>query len=496
MTIRSGPWRFFIATGLLVASACAVVLWILLPRAMPTSYRGALITAVGTVGGGAVLATLVLSAVYARLRRRVIRRVIQTVRELSAGDATGRAEIGGEDDLLSLAAAVNALRGRLSAQVELIDRQRGMLQALVDHLQEGVVVARADGRIALINPAAVRLLNIDVSGRDALVDQAVELCIPQHPLQRMLCPSGQYAAPKPPLADDDEASVAAERLEIENAAGTTTLLARASDVVLALPGAPTAEAARGRVVTLTDVTALQRIIQMRSDFVANASHELRTPLSTIRAAVEVLLTMDLREEAPAARAFLEKIDRHSIRLEMMVADLLDLARLETPAQRFAFELVECRRLFQDLHDRFADVLERKGLHWAVTRDPPDAEIHASPYLLRLVLDNLVDNAIKFTDEGGTIEVRVRVEPTSAVIEVRDTGCGIPEDELPRVWERFYQVQRARSGPERGTGLGLSIVRHAASAMNATVQLASQPMQGTVATITIPQPSAESPDLRA
>jgi two-component system phosphate regulon sensor histidine kinase PhoR len=497
-------------------SAPLGVIWLSCPEWSMTANPWMLGELLAIAGGAAALGTLILVIVYIRLRRRVLLRAIKTVRGLSSGDLTldtaaaaerprslrdRRAELGplcqgltvdlevtGQDEVAVLSSLLNALRRRLASQVALIERQRRMLQSLVDELQEGVIVAGPDGRIALINPTAVRLLGLrpGPGGISRLVGQPLETCIPHHPLQRLLT----WAASEP-----GEPAAQETRLEIETESGTVHLLARASEVALAEGspgGSPAGAEARGsavgRVVMLTDITKLHRIVQMRSDFVANASHELRTPLSTIRAAVETLLTMDLPTEAPAARTFLEKIDRHTARLEAMVADLLDLSRLEMPAERFEPEPVDLRRFLDDLHARFAEALERKPLHCQLERPPAEtATIRVNPHLLRMALDNLVDNAIKFTDPGGHIGLSLRVAEQEAVFEVSDDGCGIPEEEQQRVFERFYQVQRARSGgPERGTGLGLSIVRHAVEAMHGTVRLESRLGEGTRVSVTIPQ----------
>lgn len=427
-----------------------------------------------------VLGALVFTGLVVRLRLRVLQRAIGTVRRLSAGDLADVPAGGDSYELSLLASELMALRRRLATQVETIDRQRRMLASLVNQLREGVIVARGDGRIALINPTAIRLLNLESVGSDEteFVGRTVEECIPQHQIQVLLAPAeGDATEPEVP---------ADARLEVQSLTGTTHLLVRGSELVLGESGH--ADGAQpGRVVVLTDISALQRTIQVRTDFVANASHELRTPLSTIRAAVETLLTMDLATEGPAARKFLEKVDRQSARLQQMVADLLDLSRLESPAERFEPERLEIRRLVQDLQARFAEALERRQLAWATVIDPPSlVQVLAHPHLLRLVLDNLVDNAIKFTEPGGQVGLGIRRTNGEVAIEVWDTGCGIAPEEQQRVFERFYQVQRARSGPERGTGLGLSIVRHAVGAMRGRVQLESRPGAGTRVTVTLPQ----------
>jgi two-component system, OmpR family, phosphate regulon sensor histidine kinase PhoR len=429
---------------------------------------------------GAGLAAVML---YWRLRRRILLRVVRAVDALQTGDV-----ITNRRDPPALSAALHALRRRQVTQIGLIDRERQMLQFLLDHLQEGLIVVR-DGRIALLNPIALRMLSLTARAERGgnFIGEPVETVILDHQLQCLLSPSvgmeqggegGELGREK--------------RIEIESEHGTTHLLARAVDVVLGEAGPDWPESRVGRVVMLTDITALQRIIQIRTDFAANASHELRTPLATIRAALEALLTVDAPANVPPARDFVEKIDRHSARLELIIADLLDLSRLETPAQRFEAEEVDCKRLLQDLQARFAEALERKGLRWDATREPADLRnIRANPHLLRLALDNLVDNAIKFTDAGGHVAVRLRSSLDEAVFEVCDDGCGIPEDEQQRVFERFYQVERARSGAQRGSGLGLSIVRHAVGALHGSVRLESRVGRGTRVTVVIPQRGGES-----
>jgi signal transduction histidine kinase len=241
---------------------------------------------------------------------------------------------------------------------------------------------------------------------------------------------------------------------------------------------------------------LTRMLQVKADFAANASHELRTPLSSIRAAVETLLDVDMTREAGAARHFLEVIDRQSTRMQAMVGDLLNLSRIETSPDRFRPVEVSIPDLVEEMHTRFGERLGQKGIAWRPSVGDAVGRITVSIDLLRLVLENLIDNAIKFTDRGGSIQVncRCRIDDGSEelTIEVADTGCGIPEDEQERVFERFYQVTRARSGADRGTGLGLSIVRHAVAAMHGSVRLRSRVGRGTSITVSVPAQSASAP----
>jgi signal transduction histidine kinase len=210
-------------------------------------------------------------------------------------------------------------------------------------------------------------------------------------------------------------------------------------------------------------------------------------------AVETLVKMNLAEEAPAAARFLGVVARHSSHLEAMVSDLLDLARVESPSARFEPATLHLQRVFDELRGRWQEPLESRRLRWRAEVKPDCPTVHANAHLLKLVLDNLVDNAIKFTEAGGEVAVNGRRIGDRGVIEVSDTGCGIAPADQERVFERFYQVSPQRSGTgspsgeKRGTGLGLSIVRHAASALGGTIQLESEVGVGTRVTLSLPLP---------
>jgi signal transduction histidine kinase len=206
--------------------------------------------------------------------------------------------------------------------------------------------------------------------------------------------------------------------------------------------------------------------------------------------------MDFATDGDAARRFISVIDRQSARLQELVSDLLDLARLESVTIRFEPQNIAVRELLSDLEQHFAQRVAEKSLRWRADRSGcARAHIRANPQLLRLVLDNLIDNAIKYTERGGEVGIICREAEDRVDFEVFDTGCGIPADEQERVFERFYQVERARSGHARGTGLGLAIVRHAVAAMNGDVHLSSRQGEGTRVTVALPQ-SKDSTQVRA
>lgn len=327
----------------------------------------------------------------------------------------------------------------------------------------------------------------------------MEQSIAHHELQRLLLRSSNgitaTGSGHGPTFDSD---IQQARIRVEGNQGEISLLARASDI--ALPdeervsdlSSPPAPQWIGRLLVLTDITELDRTVQMKMDFASNASHELRTPLATISAAAETLAHIDLAANTDSAKRFVDVIGRQCDRMEQMVVDLLDLSKIESARGRFEPQALDLAAFLDNLHSRYKDRLGAAGLEWIVDIAPSVQSITIYPYLLRTTVDNLVDNAIKFTDAGGHISVVCRQNTDSETrqnmlsITVTDTGCGIAENEQARVFERFYQVEKSRSGTTSGTGLGLSIVRHAVSAMGGTVRLRSRPGEGTSVTVTIPQ----------
>jgi two-component system phosphate regulon sensor histidine kinase PhoR len=449
-----------------------------------------------------LIAAILFAMGLASVLSNPIRRITGIARSLSRGDLSTRARVTGNDEMAVLGQSLNEMRSRLAEQLETIDRQRQTLESLLAQLYEGVVLAGPDQRVLLINPAAVQWLQpgLDpIVGSQTLVGSPVEQCIPQHDLQGMLLPSSQ-ADVRAGTSEIAAASPDVEqaRIKVEGEEGEISLLARASDIALPSAGrisdrsAPDGQHVIGRLLVLTDLTELDRTIQMKMDFASNASHELRTPLTTIRAAVETLMEMDLAKNVDSVGRFLGVIDRQGTRMEEMVSDLLDLSRIESTQTEFEPQILNLHQLLENLRSQHQDRLQVKELRWETDIPPELDPITANPYLLRTILDNLVDNAIKFTDAGGQVSVVCRQDRNSETdqnvlsITVTDTGCGIAENEQDRVFERFYQVEKARSGATSGTGLGLSIVRHAISAMGGTVSLVSRPGEGTNVTVTLPQ----------
>lgn len=243
------------------------------------------------------------------------------------------------------------------------------------------------------------------------------------------------------------------------------------------------------LVVVRDVTEARRLDAVRRDFVTNASHELKTPVASIRAAAETIRDA-AADDPPAVRRFADQLERESMRLQRIVTDLLDLSRLESGS-----DLEERVRLDQVAHEEI-DRLREPALEAGLTLDyEADGvpSVRGSARDLALLVRNLVDNAVRYTRPGGRVDVRVTGDDANVSIRVIDTGLGIPTKDLPRVFERFYRVDRARSRDTGGTGLGLAIVRHVAENHGGTVDVTSELGVGSTFTVTLPAArDAEAP----
>ena len=243
-----------------------------------------------------------------------------------------------------------------------------------------------------------------------------------------------------------------------------------------------------------DVTDLRRLERMRQDFVANASHELKTPLASIKAYTETLLDWALHDETVNVR-FLERIDEQVERLNQLILDLLSLARLESGQEFFDHQPLSLVLVLESCVVSHRDRAMTKNL--ALSFDPGDLDgnclVLADEEAVRQIADNLIDNAIKYTHENGSVRVGCRMQRGMIAVEVADTGIGIPRDDLPRIFERFYRVDKARSRELGGTGLGLSIVKHLVQSIGGQLEVTSRVGSGSKFTVLFPR--AAGPPVR-
>ena len=422
------------------------------------------------VAGAAALAVAVLGAALAaefvsrRLRRLVAR--AQAVRRT----ARNVDDSGEGDDVDALSHSFAALTRELDRNLQALIDERDRYDALLKAMGEGVVVLDGAGVVVVANPAASTLLGLPPS--------LVGLQLPSPAL----------------LALADEArrgSAAATELEIPvDDEHTLRVLVRATPKT-ALEGTDghTRRAVVPVVLVVHDVTDVRRLETLRRDFVANVSHELRTPCSVILANTETLLSGAL-DDGPRAQKFVEAIHRNAERLARLIADLLELSKIEAGKVVFIREPVNLRDAVDHVVDAVEPRAREKQMRLSVSVDA-DLAVEGDPRALDQVLINLVDNAVKYTPVGGHVTVSAHREGDHALVVVEDDGPGVEEKHKGRLFERFYRVDPGRSRDVGGTGLGLAIVKHLVEAMAGKVRVEDASPQGARFCVTLPAVASSS-----
>ena len=470
------------------------------------------------VGGGMLAAVLAVGVLWSVLQRRWIlptRRLIAAAEQMAAGDWNARVDPAGADELQFFSTRLNLVALHAQRQLGDLRHQRADLQALVDTLPDPVLATDDAGEVILINLPAARLLALSRSR--ALGRNVVNVVNDDAVLQLF-----ERAKPAPADAEGRRLSSRApdggSSIDFHDVADTRDALALADadnapppltrEIRLNRDGQwltfqavakPTAGG--GVLMVLRDVTALAAAVQMKTDFVANASHELRTPIAAIKIAFETLREVYDDDAAQSDRC-MQIIEGHLWRLEEMLRDLLDLSRVENPNLKPVVKRLHTLDVMTHVRSSLGPMARQKGVTLRLVEglgvDPAiPADFVSDERLLQLILKNLVENSVKFTPAGGSVSISLRRDQASedgstVLLQVADTGIGIPPEHLDRVFERFYQVDSVRSGSAgRGTGLGLAIVKHAVNALNGTVQVESEVGAGTTVTCALPQTTPES-----
>lgn len=405
---------------------------------------------------------LALGFAYALMQQIVgpVARLTRGAAALTAGQGGSAALVEPRDDVDVLGAAFNQMQLELARRHSDVRENSERLVTVLGSMAEGVIAVDASERIMLANEASRRLLEFvtaDPVGRPLL---EVTRSRPIHEAVAEALRTNR------PSQQEFEAPGAVRRV----------LSLRAS----CLPGNPTA----GVVVVLHDVSELRRLENLRRELVANVSHELKTPLASIKAYAETL-RMGAVHDAENNLLFVGRIEEQAERLHQLILDLLQLARIEGGQETFDIADVPLADVARSCLARFADAAAARRIELVLAPPAESVSARADEEGIRTILDNLVDNALKYTPEGGRVWLRWRTESGSAVLEVEDTGIGIGPKDQARVFERFYRVDRARSRELGGTGLGLSIVKHLSQALGGSVGLESQKGKGSVFRVWLP-----------
>jgi two-component system, OmpR family, phosphate regulon sensor histidine kinase PhoR len=390
---------------------------------------------------------------------RRLRAIAAAALRVASGDLSQRVRDYERDDLGTVARVLDDTVRDLAGRAAELSADRARTDAILAGMVEGVMVVTAQGRVQLVNRAARSILGLEEPAAGVHYLEMI-----RHPaIARLLTEA---------LTDGQPSAL---EFTPPRSPGRRVLVRAA-----AVAGAT----GNGAVLVLHDITDLQRADQMRRDFVANVSHELRTPLTAIRGYVEALT--DEPDASPAQQKFLEVIARHVSRMERLVKDLLRLAALDARQEPADWSNTPLQPLLAGAVADLGKTVEARRQRVEVAVHPDVDAIRTDAAKLQDVIRNLVENAVNYSPEGRRIDVEARPDGPDCLITVSDEGPGIPEQDLERVFERFYRVDKARSRESGGTGLGLSIVKHLVHLLGGRVWAANRPEGGARFSIALPR----------
>lgn len=425
----------------------------LLSRVKMLIISGVLISAILALFSGAVAL------------RKVIKPILELKRltmNLSRGELSSQVRLFGQDELADLGQAFNTMSRQLTDSFALLREEKNKLEVILNNLTDGILVIDRQLRIVLANPSACNMLGLN---QQTFEDRPILELVLNHHLLDLIQQVHQSQQPfdsELTLHQPEHRRLHASLAPLFDASSGT---------------------ATGSIVVLRDLTHLRHLERVRQDFVANVSHELRTPITTIKAMTETLLGGAWKDEA-ILHHYLEATNKESDRMAELVNDLLTLARLDAGvSQSFeAFNLVE---IIKEVGKQFRTIREKTHHFEILLPEKPLPQIVGNHNQIKQVLLNLLDNAFKYTPAGGRVSLTACAENGMIMISVADSGIGIPQADLNRIFERFYRVDKARSREMGGTGLGLSIVKHIVENHGGQIQVTSQPGEGSVFTVLIP-----------
>jgi len=418
----------------------------------------------------ASLIALFLALYPGYLLSKVLLRPLKDMTEMARQYASNSnpSSVYSNDEVANLKRAISEMAVRFVSRIEDSSKEKNQLQAVFEGMSEGVLVVDEKGRIRMVNEALGRLFPLPSPVADKGPLEIIRNAQLEFSLRKVL----------------EEAEHSVFEMDVPGP-GMRSIEVNVLPI-FRTPGEGAAQRkVMGALAVFHDITRLRRLEKVRQDFVANVSHELRTPLTTIKGYAETLLEGALNEDV--APRFVEVIKRHSDRLTKIVEDLLTLSTIESREFSLTLETVSVSELIDDVIDFLKEPAEKKRISLARHDLPSPLFVHGDRKHLEQVFVNLVDNAIKYGRDGGNIAVTVgETSPGEIRISVADDGIGIPREDLGRIFERFYRVDKGRSHEIGGTGLGLSIVKHLVQAHGGTVWAESTPGKGSTFIVTLPK----------
>ena len=400
----------------------------------------------------------VLVSVYVS---RPLAEMVRIAQAMAKGDFSKKPSVYSKDELGELSRALTNMSDEIKNKIERIKQEGAKFDAVLSSMFEGIIVTNEKEEIILMNPSVRKLFFIDVNPEGRKPIEVIRNSAVQDIVDKLL---------------KDKKRLISEEL----------IITQPEEKILKVNGVPIIRGGvlEGAVLVFHDITEVRRLEKVRQDFVANVSHEIRTPIASIKGYAETLLEGAL-EDKKNAREFIQIIYQDSNRLASLINDLLDLLRIESGKMKMSVLPVELAPVVERTFGILRKVIEEKTLSVNINIPRGLPRVITDEQRLAQVLLNLCDNAVKYTPEGGSIKVSAQIKDNLVQVDVIDSGVGIPEEDLPRIFERFYRVDKARSRELGGTGLGLSIVKHIVLAHGGEVWVSSVLGHGSTFSFTIP-----------
>jgi len=386
------------------------------------------------------------------------REMERLVKQVGRGEQPRTFLIDGSNEARRVSVALEEILTRQRRLDQQIGEQTSGQEAILSAMQDGLLVVDGQSRLALVNRAFCDLFGL---GENSLGSPLLES-----------------------VRDPAVERIVGETLRQRKSSQGELVIGRREFQMASVPMGIDNGAVSGAVVLFHDITALKRADEMRRDFVANVSHELRTPLSILRGYIETMLDDPKMSRGETTR-ILEVMDQHSKRLGLLANDLLTLAHLESGSSSLQSSEIDLLRFLSDLVRDWKRKFLSKNLEAVVDVAENCSTIHADEGRLREIFDNLLDNALKYSDKDGAIRLSAERRNGEIALSVTDSGVGISQEDLPRIFERFYRADKARSRDLGGTGLGLSIVKHIAQLHGGRVEAESELGKGTTIRVILP-----------
>ncbi|WP_042345399.1 two-component system histidine kinase PnpS [Bacillus massiliigorillae] len=409
--------------------------------------------------GALVFSLMFISVVTGKIATRFtkpIETATNTAIELAKGNFRARTYEDPNDETKMLSTSINILARNLQEMETSREMQQDRLSTLIENIGSGVLLIDSKGYITLMNKTYKQLFNVSPS------QFLYRLYYEALPYQDVILLIEEIFMTEKSIKKQMFLSLQIERKHFE---------------VYGAPIIGNTDEWKGIVLVFHDISELKKLEQMRKDFVANVSHELRTPVTSIKGFSETLLDGDLKNEK-TIRDFLTIILNESDRLQTLIQELLELSKIEKSEFKIATTKLDLNNLLAETSTIFEQKAIKRGIEFHLEEAMQPVMIEGDPYRLKQIFINLISNAINYTQEGGKVDVIVSENDQFASVEVKDTGIGIEQKEIPRIFERFYRVNRDRSRNSGGTGLGLAIVKHLVEAHKGQLQVISEPGKGT------------------